>query len=862
MRFDENNHPYREAPGDLAVADAELLAVLSGARCLLLDGAMGTMLQRQGLAAGELPELLCLTHPEQITAIHRAYVEAGSEMVTTNTFGANAAKLGFAAQVDEVFSAAIACARAARPRWVAADIGPTGALLRPLGTLSFDDAYNLFAEQARAAERHGADVALIETMSDLLEIKAAVLAVKENTRLPIFATMTFDAEGRTFLGTSPEVAAVTLAGLGVEVLGVNCSLGPDEVAPFVERMLAVSPVPVMVQANAGLPRDEGGRTVYDIPPRAYASGVAHMLDAGASVVGGCCGTDPSYITELAALVAGRMPQPRRPAPCFAVTSAQQAVVLPAGSRDVACVGERINPTGKPRLKEALRAEDLDYVVGQAIEQAEQGADLLDVNLGLPEVDEPALFPRVVEALQGACPLPLMIDSSDPAAVEAGVRAYAGKPIINSVNAKQESLDAVLPVARHYGCAVVGLTLDENGIPPTAEERFRLADKIVRAAEAAGVPRADVAIDCLVMTASTNQEQVAEILRAVSLVKERLGVRCVLGVSNVSFGLPQRPLLNAVFLAAAFGAGLDLAIMNPGAARYRDTLAAWHVLNAQDAGSASFIEKYAGWQDPYAAPAGGTVAGAGALAAPAPAGAGSAGAVAAPSPSEGPAASAADPHGVRALVISGRRGEVAPAVAAALDEAADPLDVMNGLLIPALDEVGERFEAGTFFLPQLMAAAEAARVGFDLVKERLAAARAQAGGTSAPDAVAAEKGAICLATVQGDIHDIGKNIVKMLLENYGYRIYDLGRDVAPAAVLACVREHGVRLVGLSALMTTTVPAMRATIELLHAEAPGVAVMVGGAVLTPEYAEQIGADAYAKDAAASARIAERFFSRADA
>ena len=835
MRFDENHQPYREVPGDLIVADPDLVAVIAGERHLLFDGAMGTMLQRAGLAAGELPELLCLSDPGTVTAIHRAYVEAGAEVVTANTFGANARKLGDAASVDKVFKAAIACARAAGPRWVAADIGPLGALLRPLGTLSFDEAYDLFAEEVRAAERHGADLVLIETMADLLEAKAAVLAAKECTRLPIFATMTFGEDGRTFLGTTPEAAAITLSALGAEVVGINCSLGPADVAPFAERMLKVCPAPVMVQANAGLPRDEGGATVYDIAAEPYADAVEKMIERGVAVVGGCCGTDPSYIFALRGKIAGRTPLARTVAPRFAVTSAQNAVVLPAGSRDVAVIGERINPTGKPRLKDALRSGDMDYVLGQAIEQAEQGADLLDVNLGLPEIDEPALIARAVETIQGACPLPLVIDSSDLEAVEAGVRAYAGKPMVNSVNAKDESLSSVLPLVRHYGCAVVGLTLDERGIPTTAEERFALAEKIVRAAEAAGIPREDVAIDCLVMTASTNQAQVVEILRAVSMVKERLGVRTVLGVSNVSFGLPQRPVLNATFLAAAFGAGLDLPILNPASPRYRDAVAAWRVLNAQDAESRQFIERYASWQDPYETPRAAESTG---------------GKEVRRATDAAGRSSADDPFDVRALVISGRRGEVPAAVEAALDEAEDPLDVMNGMLIPALDEVGDRFEAGTFFLPQLMASAEAAKVGFDLVKERL---RAQADGQ---DGAGAVKGVLCLATVKGDIHDIGKNIVKMLLENYGYRIYDLGRDVAPEEVLRCVREHGVRLVGLSALMTTTVPAMRDTIDLLRREAPETKVFVGGAVLTQEYADQIGADAYAKDAAAAARIAERY------
>ena len=792
-------------------ADQHLRDVVEGRSYLVFDGGMGTMLQASGLEAGELPELLCLTHPEKITAVHRAYVEAGSEAVTTNTFGANARKLGGAASVDEVFAAAISCARASGARYVAADLGPTGALLEPMGTLPFDDAYELFAEQARAAEAHGADLVIVETMTDLLECKAAVLAAKENTTLPIFATMTFDETGRTFLGTSPRVAAVVLSSLGVDALGVNCSLGPQALQPIVAEMLEVARCPVIVQANAGLPGIVGGRTVYSVGPEAYVEAVRPMVAMGATVVGGCCGTNPDYIRGIAGIVAGKVPTRTFAQAECCITSAQEAVVL--RGRDVAVIGERINPTGKKRLKQALREGDLDYVVGEAIAQTQAGADLLDVNAGLPEIDEVATMRQLVGRIQGVVSLPLQIDSSDPVAVEAAVRCYSGKPLINSVNGKQESLDAVLPIAAHYGAAVVGLTLDEQGIPPTAEGRLAIAERIVAEAAKYGIPREDVLIDCLVMSASTNQREAVEILRAVSLVKERLGVRTVLGVSNVSFGLPARPIVNATFLAAAFGAGLDMPILNPLADRYREVVDSWRVLCAQDEGAAKFIEGYANAQ----------VSATTRTAAAAPG-------------ADAPAAD--DGHSeLFRLVVAGNKGAV-PRVVESLLAQEGPLGVIDNHLIPALDEVGLRFEAGTFFLPQLMASAEAAKAGFDVIR---AASPAAEGG----------KGPVVLATVKGDIHDIGKNIVRMLLENYGYKVYDLGRDVDPQAVVDCALEHQCPVVGLSALMTTTVKAMEETIKLLREQAPGVKVMVGGAVLTQEYADMIGADFYAKDAAASAR-----------
>ena len=822
----------RLAPRTLRVADQHLQDVLDGSAFLLFDGAMGTQLQERGLAAGELPELLCLTNPDQITDIHAAYVAAGSEAVTTNTFGANAMKLGDAATVDEIFSAAVACARRSGARYVAADIGPTGALLEPMGTLPFERAYELFAEQVIAADKAGADLFIIETMADLAEAKAALLAVKENSDLPAFVTMTFDEDGRTFLGTTPEVAAATLSALGASAVGINCSLGPKDVAPLVKRMLPWSRVPVMAQANAGLPHMHDGCTTYDITPDEYCEAVVDMLDAGVTVVGGCCGTSPAYIAGERELLYGRMPTVREVRRDFILASSQELFALEMGQ--VGVIGERINPTGKKRMKEALRSGDLDYIMSMAISQAADGAQVLDVNVGLPEIDERAMMARIVADLQGVTSLPLQIDSSEPDVIEAAVRSYPGKALINSTNGKQEVLDAVLPIARHYGCAIVGLTLDEEGIPKDAAGRLNVAKKIVHAADELGIPREDVAIDCLTMACSTDQTAPGAILEGIRLVKRELpGVRTVLGVSNISFGLPFRPLVNATFLAAAFSAGLDLAIINPMVQRMMDVVNSWRVLSGEDESANFYVEHYVNRSDAVgsSAPSSANV-----LAAE--------GAAAGCSPRDavdgnnGPST----PEGeIRALVIAGRKGPVPDLVASLLAEH-DSMYVINDVLIPALDEVGERFEKGTFFLPQLMASAEAAKAGFETIR---AAAGSEDAGPS--------KGRIVICTVKGDIHDIGKNIVRMLLENYGYDVVDLGRDVDPQVVAdAVVRDH-VLLCGLSALMTSTVPAMSETIELLHEKAPWCKVMVGGAVLTPEYAKMVGADYYAKDATESARIA---------
>ena len=814
---------------DTLRCDDRLRAVLRGEEHLLFDGGMGTMLQAAGMKAGALPELLNFSDPDVITDIQRQYVEAGCDVITSNTLGANAHKLDGAASVEDVFASAVACARAAGARYVAGDIGPIGALLRPLGTMPFDEAYLLFKEEIEAGVKAGVDLFIIETMTDLAETKAAVLAAKENSDLPIFATMTFEEDGRTFLGTSPEIAAITLDSLGADVVGINCSQGPADLRPFAKRMLDVTDKPVLVQANAGLPHvDDEGNTVFDIDAPEFAQAVAGMIEDGVGVVGGCCGTTPEHMRLLKQLIEGRVPQVRHHDPAMYVTSAQSCVTLPVAGHRIAIIGERINPTGKKRLQQALRDGDLDYVVSQGISQQEQGADILDVNVGLPEIDEVKMIQAACEQLQGSTLLPLQIDSTDPTAVEAATRRYAGKPIINSVNGKRQIMDEILPIVAHYGTNVIGLALDEDGIAETAEKRFAIAERIVDECERYGIGRDRILIDCLVMTASTNQAQVIEILRAVRMVKERLGVKCALGVSNVSFGLPARPLLGSTFLAAAFGAGLDAPIMNPGSERFMDAVRAYRVINGEDEGSVGYIARYAEWTDPYKIAADPALAQA----------------PAATTASFASADSLANEDPIARLVISGRKGEIA-ATTKELLATIPAMELINDHFIPALDEVGVLFDQGKFFLPQLMASAEAARVGFDTNKAAM------------PAGEIADKGKICVATVKGDIHDIGKNIVKMLLDNYGYTVFDLGRDVDPQAVLDTVRERDIKLVGLSALMTTTVTSMEETIRLLHAEVPDVKIIVGGAVLTPEYAKQIGADYYAKDAAESARIAEEVF-----
>ena len=770
-------------------------------RFLIFDGAMGTSLQKYGLAAGELPELLNFSNPDMIEKIHREYVDAGADVVTTNTFGANRHKLSGKAEVEDVITEAVKIAKKSDSRYVALDLGPTGQVLEPIGTLTFEEAYELYKEQVVAGKNAGADLVIIETMSDLLETKAAVLAVKENCDLPLFVTMTFSEDSRTFMGTSPENMAITLSSLGVDALGVNCSLGPNELLGTVERICKVATVPVIVQPNAGLPKVIDGKTVFEVTPDEYKDAISKMIDMGVQIIGGCCGTTPDHIKAVKELTLTKELVKREVSPVSAVTSGQREVILTSGT---AIIGERINPTGKPRLKEALRNLDFDYIVSEAVNQQNAGADILDVNAGLPEINEPEVLKAVVKKLQSITPLPLQIDSSNAKAVEDAVRVYCGKPIINSVNGKQESMDEIFPIVKKYGASVVALTLDESGIPETAEGRFKIAEKIVKEAEKYGIPKSDIFVDCLVLTASTNQSQVMETLNAIKLVKQKLGVKTVLGVSNVSFGLPSREVLNATYLAAAFGAGLDMPILNPLSKEYQKIVSAFKVLNNEDKGAEKYIGEF----------------------------------------SEVATESVASVQGmdIKSIIINGLKGSAEDAVKELLKTKA-PLEIINEEFIPALDIVGGKFEKGEMFLPQLMASAEAVKVGFELLKS---------------EATDTSKGTIVVATVKGDIHDIGKNIVKMLLNNYGYNVIDLGKDVAPELIVDAAKKYNAPLVGLSALMTTTVKGMEDTIKLLKEENVPCKVMVGGAVLTEEYAKMVGADYYAKDALEAVKIAGKVFS----
>jgi len=776
---------------------------------VLFDGAMGTILQEQNLLVpGELPELLNLSNPDEICEIHKRYVAVGCDVITTNTFGANAHKMKHCGiGVEEVISAAVRNAKAANPKYVALDIGPTGQLLAPMGTMTFCEAYDLFAQQVRAGAAAGADLILCETFSDLQEIRACVLAAKENCDLPVIATMTFTEDGRTYMGTDAMIAALTLSGLGVDALGVNCSLGPDALLPVVQDLVKYSPVPVLVQANAGLPCEHEGHTHYDIDAKAYAQSVKTLIEAGVRMVGGCCGTTPEYIREVGNI----LKEQKTPVVCTPVRqtvlcSATRAQVLDG---KVTVIGERINPTGKKRLKEALRNHQMDYLIGEAIDQTKAGADVLDINVGLPELDEPAMMQEVVREVGAVTPLPLQIDSTDPIAIEAGVREFAGIALINSVNGKQETLDAILPIAKKYGSVVLGLTLDETGIPETAQERLQIAERILKAAQAYGIPKEKVMIDALVLTASAQQEQVMTTLETVRLVKEKLGLKTVLGVSNVSFGLPNRPLFNSMFLSAALGAGLDAPIMNPMAEESMKAIRCFRVCNCEDSAAADYIARYA---------------------------------------EETPASvqNATGEKSLRSCILEGRAEEAARAVRELL-KTQEPFKIIDENFIPALDEVGQGFEKGTLFLPQLMQSASAVKAAFDVIKE------------SADGAETKSRGTVILATVKGDIHDIGKNIVKMMLENYGYTVIDLGRDVPPETVVTATKEYQAPLVGLSALMTTTVGGMKETIAALKEAGVPCKVMVGGAVLTPEYARMVGADFYAKDAREAVKIANELFER---
>lgn len=795
-----------------------LSELLSQQTYLLLDGAMGTMLQKHGMQPGTVPEFLNITNPQILINIHKAYLDSGSQILYANTFGANGFKLeGSPYTVAQIVGAAITNARTAIKEagrtgnaYVALDLGPLDKLLEPSGDLSFDAAYDCYKELVVAGSNAGADLVVIETMTDLLETKAALLAVKENSNLPVLVTMTFEENMRTFTGVSIPSMALTLQGLGADAIGVNCSLGPDALYPIVEELAKWTTLPLIVKPNAGLP--DPITNTYSVTPEAFATQVQAMATLGVRFFGGCCGTTPDYILAVKNTLASTS---------FSTigTSNSLPAAVCSASRVVAIdqprvIGERINPTGKKKFKEALRNNDMNYIWSQALEQVQAGADILDVNVGLPEIDETSMMVSAIKGLQSIVDVPLQIDSTIPAVLEAALRVYNGKPIVNSVNGEENSMATVLPLVKKYGAAVVCLTLDENGIPSKAEERFSIARKIMDRALSLGIPKQDIYIDCLTLTASAEQAAVMETLKAVQMVKEQLGLKTVLGVSNISFGLPNRELINQTFLSMALQCGLDLPIINPNVASMMGTVRAQNVLTNTDKNAAAYIAAYA-----EATPA---------------------------TPTTSKTESNTLPEKLLYAIENGLAQEGA-ALTATLLETTQPMDLIDRYLIPALDNTGSRFESGRIFLPQLIQSANAAQACFGVIKEYF----------SNHNTSPVSKGKIILATVKGDIHDIGKNIVKVLLENYSYEVIDLGRDVEPMLIVQTAMEQQVSLVGLSALMTTTLKAMEDTIALLRENQVPCQIMVGGAVLTPEYAEKIGADFYAKDAKESVDIARRHF-----
>ena len=779
-----------------------------GKRILFFDGGMGTLLQEQGLQAGELPETWNLKNPEPIIQIHKAYLAAGADIILANTFGANRFKYG--EDLEKIVTAGVANAKKAvaesgKKAYVALDIGSTGKLLKPMGTLDFEEAVGVFAEIIRVGEKAGADLILIETMSDTYELKAAVLAAKENSTLPIMATVIFDESKKMLTGASPQVVVSLLEGLGVDALGINCGLGPKQMKEIVKELLKYASIPVIVNPNAGLPRSENGRTVFDVGAEEFAEDMEEIVTMGAWFAGGCCGTTPAHIQAMVEKCKEITPVPIAPKNYTFVTSYSTAVEL--GGRPV-IIGERINPTGKSKFKQALRDHNIDYILEEGVKQEDSGAHILDVNVGLPEIDEAAMMETIVYELQSIMPIPLQIDTTNMEAMERALRIYNGKPMINSVNGKAEIMEQVFPLVKKYGGVVVGLALDEDGIPDTTEGRLAIAEKIYQTGEKYGISRKDIVIDALVMTMSTNNESAKITLDTVKEITAR-GGKTVLGVSNISFGLPQRELINAAFFTMAMNNGLSAGIINPNAKAMRQAYDTFCVLGGYDAQCMNYIENYAITDAPNAA-----------------------------------AKPAAAKLNLTDSIIKGLKDQAYRATEEEL-KTKEPMEIINGELVPALDVVGQGFEKGTMFLPQLLMSAEAAKAGFEAIRQYV-----QSHGEAQE-----KKATIVIATVKGDIHDIGKNIVKVLLENYGYEVIDLGKDVPPEKIVETVVDKHAPLVGLSALMTTTVVNMEESIKELHKEAPWCKIMVGGAVLTQEYADMIGADFYGKDAMQSVYYAER-------
>jgi 5-methyltetrahydrofolate--homocysteine methyltransferase len=781
---------------------------------LYLDGGMGTLLQARGLSAGELPERWNLSHPEVIREIHKAYFDAGSHVVCTNTFGANALKFD-RDELEQIVAAAIRNAKDARDaakdsanKWIALDIGPSGRMLAPYGDLDFEDAVSLFGEVARLGETYGADLIMIETMSDSYETKAALLGAKENSSLPVFVSNAYGEDGKLMTGADPLAMIALLEGMGADAIGINCSLGPKSLGTIAKAYLDYSSLPVLFKPNAGLPSVRDGKTVYDLTPAEFAHQTAELVRLGISAVGGCCGTTPEYISALVEATAKMSAPSLIDKNLTLVSSYTHAVCF--GDTPV-LIGERINPTGKKRFQTALRQKDMEYILGEGIRQEERGAEVLDVNVGLPDINECELLTNAVCSLQAILDTPLQIDSANPDAMEAALRRYNGKAMINSVSGKRESMEKIFPLAKKYGGLVVALTLDENGIPKTAEERLEIARRILEVASSYGIAKKNLIFDPLALTVSADDLAATQTLRAVELIGKELGCHTSLGVSNVSFGLPAREAVTASFLTMALDRGLSAAILNPYSVEIQKAYHTYLVLSGKDRGCARYIEFASTMQEPAT------------LATPKT-----------PTNAEGG-------EGLSRAIEKGRR-EQAATLTRRLLETVPPLQIVQSEIVPALDRVGAAFEAQTLYLPQLLMSAEAAGAAFEEIKSAL------------PKDEKADKCAVVLATVKGDIHDIGKNIVRLLLENYGFAVRDLGRDVSPEEIADAVCALHAPLVGLSALMTTTVPAMEETVRLLRERAPYCRVMVGGAVLNQEYADAIGAHFYAKDAMEGVRYAE--------
>ncbi|MDI3309997.1 MAG: homocysteine S-methyltransferase family protein [Thermoanaerobacterium sp.] len=785
---------------------------------IVFDGAMGTMLQKKGLKTGECPEYYNLSHPDIVYEIHKSYIDAGADVIETNTFGANRIKLksyNLSDKLPEIVKSAVQIARkAAGDKAVALSMGPIGELMEPFGKLTFDEAYNAFAEVAVEGKKAGADLALIETMSDILEAKAAILAVKENTNLKVICTMTFQEDGRTLMGTDPVTAVISLQGLGLDAIGVNCSTGPDMMADIVKKMAEVSRIPILAQPNAGMPHLENGMTLYNITKEQFAIESKKLLECGASIVGGCCGTTPEFIRLLKAEV--HSTEQKSAVKEYTAVSSNTKTIFIGSHYPVCVIGERINPTGKKKLSAAIKEGDFNIIYDEAISQEKLGASVLDVNIGVPGINEEELMPKIVSQVQNIVNVPLQIDSSNVKAIEKAVRIVRGKPIINSVSAKEKSLREVLPIVKKYGTSVIGLTISDDGLPKDADERLKNAEKIVKAALDYGISKNDIIIDCIALTVSSEQTAAMETLKAINLVKTKLGVSTVIGLSNISYGLPERQFINTAFLAMAISYGLDAVIVNPNDKITMDILNASMVLSSRDKRCEKYINTYK--KDD-----------------------------ATNKTSVLSIEKKSDDNTSEMLyrnILEGKKADIDKLVQQLLDDGIEPLAVVDNTIIPALKDVGDKYDKGIYFLPQLLNSAEVVESAFKVLKEKM------------PKGMGS-KGKIILATVEGDIHDIGKNIVKVLLENYGYEVIDLGKDVKPSTILDEVKRTNAKLVGLSALMTTTLNNMEKTIKVLRSLSD-IKIMVGGAVLTKDYALKIGADYYGANAQEAVRIADKVFS----